>query len=341
MNRGPKLRTLIAGLCLVWISAVSSSATLALADNTQTGGASLAASEALRPKRAATLALADDAQSGRASLAASDALRPKRAATLAPTAAAQSAAASLAAGDALWAKRAATLAGPLAEPETIEAAIEHYRAAQAASPSALEPRWKLLRALHYAVDFADRSEEDKQSSVKQAVALANDAVALLEAGGGDETDRASLYFWSSIAWGTKASRAGLLTIVREGLATKMHDFAQRTAELDPSVDQGGALRLLSRLHATIPQVPFISGWVDREKSLVLAEQAQALNPGHPGNQLILALALLEREPDREAEARTLLEGVASLSPRADYRAEDLAIAQQARERLEELRRDSK
>lgn len=248
--------------------------------------------------------------------------------------------AEIATGDALWANRADILSGNLAAPEAIEAAIENYRAAQSASPNALEPRWKLLRALHYSIDFTDRDDDAKQASVDQAVAVAHGSIGLLESGHGNDHDRASLYFWSGIAWGTRASRVGLLTIVRDGLATKMHDFAAKAAELDPSVDQGGVLRLLSRLHATIPHVPFISGWVDRDKALVFAERALALDPNHPGNQLIMALTLLERKPDREPEARAFLESVATLKPRADYRAEDLAIQQQARERLEKLNRDS-
>jgi hypothetical protein len=248
--------------------------------------------------------------------------------------------ADLAAGDALWAKRADTLSEKLATPETIEAAIESYRAAESARPSALEPRWKLLRALHYSVDFTDRDDDAKQASVDQAVTLAHASIELLESGDGNDHDRARLYFWSGIAWGTKANRVGLLTIVREGLATRMHDFAEKALELDPTVDQGGALRLLSRLHSTLPRVPFISGWVDRGKALGFAERALALDPNHPGNQLIMALTLLERAPDREADARAFLESVVSLKPRADYRAEDLAIQEQARERLEELDRGS-
>ncbi|MFT4572505.1 MAG: hypothetical protein ACI8TX_003685 [Hyphomicrobiaceae bacterium] len=232
----------------------------------------------------------------------------------------------LAAGDALWAKRAEALSGKLAAPEAIESAIESYQTTQSDSPNELETRWKLLRALHYSVDFADRDDDAKEANVDQAVALAHDSMELLERGTGDDHNRARVYFWSGIAWGIKASRVGLLTIVRDGLATKMHDTAQKTAELDPSVDQGGALRLLSRLHATIPRVPFISGWVDRGKSLGFAERALALDPSHPGTELIMALALLEREPNRKAEARTFLERVASLTPRDDHRVEDLACA---------------
>ena len=246
----------------------------------------------------------------------------------------------LAAGDALWTERANTLSGNLAAPAAIEAAVERYAAAGRGEPSALEPRWKLLRALHYSVDFADRDDDAKQASVNQAVALAHESIRLLESEEGSDRDRARLYFWSGIAWGTKAGRVGLLTVVREGLATRMHYFAERSLALDPSVDQGGALRLLSRLHATLPRVPFVSGWVDRTKALGFAERALALDPDHSGNQLIMALTLLEMTPGRERDARAFLESVASGAPRADFLAEDLAIQEQAASRIDELNRES-
>jgi tetratricopeptide (TPR) repeat protein len=275
-----------------------------------------------------------------ATVTAADEATPGREAATPGSTEAAAGSAELAGGDALWAQRGASLSGRLAAPAAIEAAIESYRAALSAAPGALEPRWKLLRALHYSIDFADRDEDARQASVNEAVALAHDSTQLLESGRGSTRDRARLYFWSSIAWGTRASRVGLLTIVREGLATKMHDFAGLAAALDPSVDEGGALRLLSRLHATVPRVPFISGWVERDQALPLAERALALEPAHPGNQLIMALTLLEQAPGRRAEARAFLERAAAHEPRAAYRAEDLAIGEQARERLEELDRDS-
>jgi hypothetical protein len=121
----------------------------------------------------------------------------------------------------------------------------------------------------------------------------------------------------------------------------MHDYAEQSLALDPSVDRGGALRLLSRLHATLPRVPFVSVWVDRDRALPLAERAHALDAAHPGNRLILALALLERAPGRSSEARELLESVANAEARSDFLAEDLAILEQARDELEALNDDSR
>ncbi|MBW2422708.1 MAG: hypothetical protein JRG86_00570 [Deltaproteobacteria bacterium] len=236
-------------------------------------------------------------------------------------------------GDRAWAARAETLDQERADPARIQEAIAHYRAATESDPDALEPGWKLLRALHYAIDFTTLPDDEKDARMREAVDLARAWGERTSDAAAPRADVARMLFWSAIAWGTRAQRVGLLTIVREGVATRMHDDALRSLELDPSVDRGGALRLLSRLHATLPRVPFVSGWVDRKRALLLAERGYALDPEHPGNRLVLALVLLEREPSRRDEARALLESVAEAEPRADALVEDLRIREQARDEL--------
>jgi tetratricopeptide (TPR) repeat protein len=240
----------------------------------------------------------------------------------------------LAEGDRRWTARAANVDGSLAEPGSIEDAIRAYEAAHAAEPDALQPRWKLLRALHYLIDFTHAADGRKDRAVDRAVELARESREAIAADGrGSRRDRAQLHFWSAIAWGSLALRAGLLETVREGAATRMLEHAERAVELDPGIERGGSYRLLSRLHADLPRIPFVSGWVSRDRVLPLARQAFAADPTDPGNRLVLALALLERAPWRRAEALDLLEEVAQRAPRPELRAEDLAIRVQAADRL--------
>lgn len=249
--------------------------------------------------------------------------------------------ADLAKGDLAWSERAVQLDGEAAAPNRIESAIGHYRSALEKDPDSAAARWKLLRALHFAIDFTSLSDTLKEERAREAVALARAASERAESLSASDGDRARLLFWSAIAWGVRAQRIGLLTVVREGAATRMHDFAQRSLALDPDVDRGGAFRLLSRLHATLPRVPFVSGWVDPERALPLAEQGYALAPEHPGNRLILALSLIEAAPDRRAQAEDLLRSVAEAEPREAYRAEDLRIRKQARLRIESLAKEAR
>ena len=76
-----------------------------------------------------------------------------------------------------WARRAENVDGQLAHPAQIEVAIVAYRQVVATEPSHPEGRWKLLRALHYAIDFTSLSEERKHSFTVEAIALARSGVA--------------------------------------------------------------------------------------------------------------------------------------------------------------------
>ena len=142
-------------------------------------------------------------------------------------------------GDRAWDGRAKSLSGRLATPERIEEAIVAYHAACGAESTAPQARWKLLRALHYLVEFTNADELRKGEAVDEAAFLARDWIEGLGEGDGNPPDRAQLYFWSAIVWGARGQRVGLLTIVREGVARRMHDYALRAVSLDPEIEGGG------------------------------------------------------------------------------------------------------
>jgi tetratricopeptide (TPR) repeat protein len=262
----------------------------------------------------------------------------------------------IARGDSAWARRAeGELEGrPL--PGPIREAVSSYEDALSARPESLEARWKLLRALH-AGDFAARGEEESGRIFDRAREVSDQGLDLLAGGVGsgvrlDEMDPeeirnqlaaadvsqravARLYFWSAINWGAWSRRAGLLSAVRRGVANRIHRYALITVALEPEYDEGGAFRLLGRLHAELPRVPFVSGWVDRQQSIPLLERAFAIAPANPGNRLLLALTLLDLAPERSSEALELLKQVERLTPRTSMRIEDLAMRREARERLSE------
>lgn len=261
-------------------------------------------------------------------------------------------------GDAAWARRADGAQGGLARTGPVLEAVRHYEDAVDARADDLEARWKLLRALHFLGDFSQADEALASRASERARDVAEhgldrlaqragagarlesfDPASLptrLDAAGVARHDAARLYFWSAIGWGAWSQRVGLLSAVRQGVANRLHDYTRVTIALEPGYDDGGALRLLGRLHAELPRVPFVSGWVDRDRALPLVERAYGLAPEHPGNRLLLALTLLDLAPDRRAEARELLSGVGELEPRPDMRVEDLTLRRQARERLRDV-----
>jgi hypothetical protein len=265
-------------------------------------------------------------------------------------------AASLAEGDAAWEARARGAVGAQPLRERIASSVAAYQDALDAEPDDVSVRWKLLRSLHFQGEFAVAEDDAKRAVFERGTRSGERGLELLSARAGGRLeelgpdavreqvsrlglpvrDVARLYFWTAIHWGAWSGTVGLLSAVREGVTDKMRDYTRVTLALEPSYDDGGAFRLLGRLHASLPRVPFLSGWVDREKALPLIEQGYALAPEHPGNRLLLAVTLLERAPARRDEARALLQAVADGEPRPSMRIEDLAIREEARQRLAEL-----
>ncbi|MDH3214323.1 MAG: TRAP transporter TatT component family protein [Myxococcales bacterium] len=265
----------------------------------------------------------------------------------------------IARGDSAWDRRAEGERDGRPVPGPILEAVRSYESALSARPESLEARWKLLRALHFAGDFASQDEEEKRRIFDRARDVSEAGLSLLadragsgvrldemdpdgigsrlEAAGIPPSDVARLYFWSAINWGTWSRSAGLLNAVRQGVANRLHRYTLMTIALEPEYEEGGAFRLLGSLHAQLPRVPFVSGWVDRGQSVPLVERAYVMAPAHPGNRLLLALTLLDLAPERRGEALDLLKQVEGLTPRPSMRIEELAMRKQARERLREAR----
>jgi tetratricopeptide (TPR) repeat protein len=262
----------------------------------------------------------------------------------------------IARGDAAFFRRAEGGRDGRAAPEAIGEAIRAYREAVAADPRSLEARWKLLRALHFEGDFATEDREAKRLVFDRARILSDEGVADLaeRIGGGDplhelssgalqerlaeaaasSQDIAAFYFWSTIHWAAWSQVSGLLSAVRRGVAGRLHDYTLLVLALQPEIEEGGAHRMMAALHARLPSVPFLSGWVDRSQALPHVESALAIAPQHPGNHLLLAFTLLDLRPERRAEALAELERVSTVEPRPESEVEDLAIRREARERLE-------
>jgi tetratricopeptide (TPR) repeat protein len=263
------------------------------------------------------------------------------------------AAADVARGDAAYARRGAGGFEGRADPGPIREAVRFYEAALAAAPESLEVRWKLLRALYFQGDFATPERSAEKALFERATALADESLARLAARAGDDlaalsddklrvrlagagvpaSDAAALKFWSAVVWGVWSQTHGLLDAVRAGAAQRIYQGALLAHRLDPDLEQGGSLRLLSRLHAKLPRVPLVSGFVDRSQAEPLAVETLERWPDHPGNRLLLALTWLELQPARRKEALALLEEVAASAPRDSQQVEDAAVAIAAQERL--------
>ena len=261
-------------------------------------------------------------------------------------------------GDAAWLSRAEGRIGLRADASFIERAVAAYGDAWRDGEGSLEAGWKLLRALWFAGEFAAANKDAARARYDEARAVSRRAFKVSSerfARDGAEIDDiepgafpasfsrdayedvARVMFWSAINWGAWSGTHGLLATVREGVANRLNRYALASIALDPSVDRGGAQRLLATLHAQLPRVPFLTGWVTRSDAVGWAERALQIEPDHPGSKYVLALTLLETGPEgRRGEAIALMEQAAAAEPRAGMILEDLATRESAREHLSKL-----
>lgn len=260
----------------------------------------------------------------------------------------------LARGDAAWLRRAEGARGGRAAAAPIAAAVAGYEEALKASPASLEAHWKLLRALWFQGEYVAADAAAKQRVFGRGREVSDAAMAVLARRVGRErlaaeraAERAAalrgvpeappLLLWSAANWGLWGEAFGKLAAARQGVGSKVRDWAETLVLLDERFESGGGHRVLGRLHAEAPKVPLVTGWVDRDRAVAELEKAVAIAPQDLANRLFLAEALLDHHPARRARALALLREVASASPRPEQRVEDAAIVADATRRLERER----
>ncbi|HET9225420.1 MAG TPA: hypothetical protein VFR31_02040 [Thermoanaerobaculia bacterium] len=239
-------------------------------------------------------------------------------------------AAQIDAGDAAWARRAEGRQGDRAATGVIDQAIAAYERAVREQPDNLEAYWKLLRALHYKGDYAVHTTEGKQKvfgrgrevfeaalerigrrAGKKLDDLPPDQVAKLVSG---IPEAPSIFLWGGVHWGLWGDAYGKMAAARQGVGEKIRRNGEIAVALDERFDKAGGHRLLGRLHTLAPKIPFVTGWVDREKAVSHLRRAVALAPEDLYNQVYLADALLQFQPGKEAEARQILRAVLQKKP---------------------------
>ncbi|MBW2237345.1 MAG: hypothetical protein JRG85_18390 [Deltaproteobacteria bacterium] len=259
-------------------------------------------------------------------------------------------------GDAAWAARAEGHDGRgLAAEEPIARAIRAYEAAVALDPDRLGAHWRYVRALFFEGEYAHSEPDARQASFDRAAAASNAAFEALARRSSDakalrrndpertraafaaklHPDVARIHFWSALAWGARGRYYGILDGVRNGVARRLYRYAEVTIALEPTLAHGGPHRLMASLQQRVPRIPFLTGWVDKDRILPELERAMAIAPDFPGNQLLYAHTLLDLAPERREEARALLNQVAALEPDPSEVVEQLEMRESARETLAE------
>ena len=245
-------------------------------------------------------------------------------------------------GDAHYGRRAEGAVGARAQPVEVDQAIDSYRSALTADPGSKIARTRLIRAVFFRTSFCDASSNERRRLLREARDVAAEGLRRLDVDLGDAKGSArldalrrvdhavDLHFWAAVAWGQWGLAAGKLAAVRQGVAGRVRDLGQVVVDLDPAFEQGGGYRILGRLHDQCPRIPFLTGWVSRERGLQFLRQALALNPANTVDQVFLAEAILAHDSARQAEAIRLLEACARSVPRAEFLVEDAFYIDRAR-----------
>jgi tetratricopeptide (TPR) repeat protein len=231
----------------------------------------------------------------------------------------------IAAGDAAWARRAEGHQGARALPGPVDEAIAAYERTVKEQPDRLEGTWKLLRALHFKGDFTTDSNDAKQKVFARGKEVAEggiDRLARRTVGSRQKLDALTpaqaakavaavpeakpLLAWAAVHWGLWGDVFGRLAAARQGVGDKVRRYSEIVIALDERYEDAVGHRVLGRLHTLAPRVPFVTGWVDRDKAVSELRRAVALGPDNFDNHVFLAEALFEYQPDKAAEARDIL-----------------------------------
>jgi len=261
---------------------------------------------------------------------------------------------SIARGDTAWAERAQ--ADDPAKPvtERAEEAIAAYAEAFENDPNDLEAAWKLLRAIHFKGDYIAEGNDARREVFAQGREVAEAALDQLgeKVGGRDALEKmdaeeaaealsdvpeaVKIYFWGAVNWGLWGDAYGKFAAARQGVAKRLRDYAERAIALDADYETGGGHRVLGRLHSEAPKIPFITGWVSRDKAIEELRRAVEVGPENVFNHLYLAEALLDHgDGDQREEGLEILRAVISSEPREEFTVEDSSIIEDARGRLAE------
>jgi len=252
----------------------------------------------------------------------------------------------IARGDAAWEKRADGAHGGHAAKGPIAACVADYEEAWKADPTNLDAGWKLLRALWYQGEYSTANNDERQKVFargkevsEQVWAQVAKKVGAQKLASAKAADRAAalrplpeapaLLLFSAAHWGLWGDAFGKLAAARQGVATKVRDWAETLIVLDERYDAGAGHRVLGRLHSEAPHIPLVTGWIDHDLSITELEKAVAIGPEEPDNRLHLAKAILEYKPAAKARALQLLREIVAAQPRAEFPVEDSKTAEQA------------
>lgn len=253
-------------------------------------------------------------------------------------------------GDQHWAQRAEGHQGGRAKPAHIDAAIAAYQRAVVQSPSDLDARWKLLRAIRFKGMYVAATSNEKKAVFDTGKRSGGDAIAVLDrqlaAKGLSAVSKATekqvadaarsipgsseIYFWDAVNWGEWALAYGKLAAVKEGAADRIRREATIAMLIDAKIEGGGPARVLGRLHDQTPKVIFLTGWVSKKDAVRLLNESLKHDPTNKITKVFLAEAMVDNNSDTAPQAIQMLKELIASPNNTEYEVEQAAAVEDAR-----------
>ena len=258
----------------------------------------------------------------------------------------------VAAADRAWSRRDEGRVGARASSKRINEAIAGYEKA-AESPSNVEARWKLARALFFRAKYTGLAAKSQLATFLEARGAGEEAIALLRRAAGTrgtalsddappqriaetlsrEPHAAPTYFWTAVAWGEWGLLATRLQATKARAALKVRDYSSTVIALDPAFEEGGGYRILGRLHHRAPRVPYVTGGVSRPEGIRNLRLAVKAAPVNFVNRHFLAEALAGQGGAGKAEAIRIEKEILADAPSPGHLVEDTSIQAEAKKNL--------
>ncbi len=231
--------------------------------------------------------------------------------------------------DAAWAGRAEGGHGGRARVTPVRKVLSLLRAELSEQPHSIEARWRVMRALYFAGEYASAGPAEAKGCCLEATRVADDCFLQLRMKATEDSSRdfsratpvdlvprfagdpeaASAFEWGGVAWGMYALAEGIFAAAREGAAARIRDCAEAVIRLAPALDDAAGDRMLGRLHHKTPSIPLITGWISKTEAIRHLRKAVAVAPSSLVNRLFLAEALRDLDLSGRDEAIAIAERV--------------------------------
>jgi len=152
-----------------------------------------------------------------------------------------------------------------------------------------------LQAARVCSELSSRETDDDRME-----RFANECIRWAKTAATDPTLLGAARYWQGACLGNAVRNSPLKAVQN---LSELERMLTEAVQADPTLDDGGPLRVLGMLYIKAPAWPQGVGDVDRGMELI-GEAAERF-PDHPLNRMFLALALWDVDEDRDAAAREL------------------------------------